>query len=113
MSVPFDAQRGLVIVRAELRGLSGSAVLRLALDTGATSAVLMPRTMHSLDVSVCPSCGGTTIRAVRGGWSGRYQGKRYEVKDLRYFQCLRCGEKVYGPEAMRRIQAASPAFTAS
>lgn len=40
MSFPFDPQRGLVIVRAELWGPSGSAVLRLALDTGATSTVV-------------------------------------------------------------------------
>ena len=36
MSVPFDPQQGLIIVRAELWGPNGSGVLRLALDTGAT-----------------------------------------------------------------------------
>ena len=36
MSVPFAPLHGLVIVQAELEGPSGSAVLRLALDTGAT-----------------------------------------------------------------------------
>ena len=36
LSFPFDARRGLIIVRAELFGPSGSIVLRLALDTGAT-----------------------------------------------------------------------------
>ncbi len=40
MSFPFDPQRGLVIVRAELWGPSASVVLRLALDTGATSTVV-------------------------------------------------------------------------
>jgi hypothetical protein len=40
MSVPFDAHRGLVIVPAELWVPSGSAVLRLALDTGATGTVV-------------------------------------------------------------------------
>ena len=40
MSTPFDPERGLVIVRAELWGSSGSAVLRLALDTGATSTIV-------------------------------------------------------------------------
>ena len=40
MSVPFNAQEGLIIVPAELWGPSGSAVLRLALDTGATSTVV-------------------------------------------------------------------------
>jgi hypothetical protein len=48
MSVPLDPQRGLVIVRAELWGPSGSAVLRLALDTGATSTVVNVAILVSL-----------------------------------------------------------------
>ena len=40
MSVPFNPHDGLIIVPAELWGPSGSVVLRLALDTGATSTVV-------------------------------------------------------------------------
>ncbi len=40
MSVPFDQQQGLIVVHAELWGPSGSAVLRFALDTGATGSVV-------------------------------------------------------------------------
>jgi len=40
MSVPFDPQQGLIVVPAELWGPTGSVVLRLALDTGATSTVV-------------------------------------------------------------------------
>jgi predicted aspartyl protease len=40
MSIPFDPREGLIIVPAELWGPSGSVVLRLALDTGATSTVV-------------------------------------------------------------------------
>jgi hypothetical protein len=40
MSFRFDAGQGLVIVRAELWGPSGSAVLHLALDTGATRTLI-------------------------------------------------------------------------
>jgi predicted aspartyl protease len=36
----FDHHSGLVIVSAELFGLSGSIVLRLALDTGATATTV-------------------------------------------------------------------------
>lgn len=36
MTFPFDPQQGLIVVPAELWGPSGSVVLRLALDTGAT-----------------------------------------------------------------------------
>jgi predicted aspartyl protease len=40
MTFRFDARQGLIIVAAELQGPSGIAVLRLALDTGATSTLL-------------------------------------------------------------------------
>jgi hypothetical protein len=40
MSFPFDPKKGLVTVRAELWGPAGSAVLRLALDTGATGTLV-------------------------------------------------------------------------
>jgi predicted aspartyl protease len=40
VSSPFDPQQGLIIVRAELWGPTGSAVLRLALDTGATATLV-------------------------------------------------------------------------
>lgn len=36
----FNPQAGLVIVRAELFGPSGTTLLRLALDTGATSTLI-------------------------------------------------------------------------
>jgi predicted aspartyl protease len=40
MSIPFHAQHGLIIIQAAVDGPSGSAVLRLALDTGATRTVI-------------------------------------------------------------------------
>ena len=40
MNFPFDAKQGLLIVRAELFGPSGGALVRLALDTGATSTMI-------------------------------------------------------------------------
>ncbi|MXX10613.1 MAG: hypothetical protein F4Z68_04265 [Nitrospira sp. SB0667_bin_9] len=40
MSFSFDPQQGLIFVSAELWGPNGSAVLRLALDTGATFTVV-------------------------------------------------------------------------
>ena len=40
MSFAFDPHQGLIIVRAELSGPSGNAVLRLALDTGATDTLV-------------------------------------------------------------------------
>ncbi|MFN8493546.1 MAG: retropepsin-like aspartic protease [Caldilineaceae bacterium] len=40
MSYSFNAQRGLMIVSTELFGPSGSVILRLALDTGATGTMV-------------------------------------------------------------------------
>jgi predicted aspartyl protease len=40
MSVSFDAEQGLVVVPVELTGPSGQAILRLALDTGATRTLI-------------------------------------------------------------------------
>lgn len=40
MSYPFNPQQGLIIVPTEVEGPFGSAILRLALDTGATSTVI-------------------------------------------------------------------------
>ncbi len=40
MKFPFSTERGLVIINAEVFGPSGSVVLRLALDTGATATMI-------------------------------------------------------------------------
>jgi predicted aspartyl protease len=40
MSFSFNPRQGLIVIRAELFGSSGSSVLRLALDTGATYTVI-------------------------------------------------------------------------
>jgi YgiT-type zinc finger domain-containing protein len=70
----------------------------------------MAQRKESLPVSACPACGSPRIRAVQEDWSSTYAGKRYLVRNLLYFRCPQCGEKVYDRSAMRRIQAASPAF---
>ena len=40
MTFRFDRDAGLIVVRAELHGPSGSALMHLALDTGATGTVV-------------------------------------------------------------------------
>jgi hypothetical protein len=40
VSSAFDPRQGLIVIGAELNGPSGSAILRLVLDTGATSTVV-------------------------------------------------------------------------
>jgi predicted aspartyl protease len=48
MSVPFNSQHGLIIVRSRLWGPTGQTDVRLALDTGATSTVLRPSILVSI-----------------------------------------------------------------
>ena len=61
-------------------------------------------------ISTCPSCGGSKIKKVRRNWTSKFRGKTYMVPDLEYYECADCGEKVYDRQAMRKIEAHSPAF---
>ena len=56
MTFAFNAQRGLAIVNAEVFGPSGSVVLRLALDTGATATMINagPLVAIGYDPSLAP-----------------------------------------------------------
>ena len=63
-----------------------------------------------MNVNKCPSCGSAKIKKVRRKWSGEYKGQRYSITNLEFHECPDCGERVYDPEAMRAIEANSPAF---
>ena len=56
MRYSFNPERGLVVVQAEVFGPSGSIVLRLALDTGATGTMVnvAPLTAVGYDPSLAP-----------------------------------------------------------
>lgn len=56
MNYRFNAQRGLIVVQSEIQGPSGSIVLRLALDTGATGTMInvAPLTTIGYDPSLAP-----------------------------------------------------------
>jgi hypothetical protein len=47
---------------------------------------------------------------VRQKWTGQYKGHPYAVENLEFYECPDCQEKVYDREAMRKIEANSPAF---
>ena len=66
--------------------------------------------MTLLKITTCPSCGSGNIKKVRRKWAGSFKGKRYTVSSLQYYECPDCGEKVYDRDAMREIEAHSPAF---
>jgi YgiT-type zinc finger domain-containing protein len=61
-------------------------------------------------ITSCPSCGSEKIRKVRRKWQGECHGQTYTVEKLEFYECPDCGEKLYDREAMRTIQADSPAF---
>ena len=63
-----------------------------------------------IKLTKCPTCGSDRIKKLRKNWMDDYQGKRYTVPNLEFYECPNCGERVYDPEAMRKIQTYSPAF---
>ncbi len=62
-------------------------------------------------ITSCPTCGSDRIKRVRRKWTGEYQGETYTVPDLESYECPNCGEKIYDRDAIRKIEAHSPAFT--
>jgi YgiT-type zinc finger domain-containing protein len=63
-----------------------------------------------MGISICPSCGSGKIKKVLGRISREYEGLKYSVPDVEYYECPDCGERIYGREAVRKIQSKSPAF---
>ncbi|MBI4402366.1 MAG: YgiT-type zinc finger protein [Nitrospirae bacterium] len=63
-----------------------------------------------MKITSCPSCGSKKVRRVRRNWTGEFQGQTYTVPGLEFHECLDCSEKIYDREAMRKIEAYSPAF---
>jgi len=66
--------------------------------------------MSLLRIAICPTCGSTKIKKVCRNWSGEFEGRSYRVPSLEFYECPACSEKVYGREAMRKIQGHFPAF---
>ena len=68
------------------------------------------RTMTTFRITTCPSCGSKRIKKVRRNWTGNFKGKTYTVRDLEYYKCPDRREKIYDRDAMRQIEASSPAL---
>jgi YgiT-type zinc finger domain-containing protein len=64
-----------------------------------------------VNIKTCPSCGSRKIKKVQRKWTGEYKGRVYSVEKLEFHECPDCHEQVYDPEAMRAIEAKSPAYT--
>ncbi len=63
-----------------------------------------------IEITICPTCGSDQIKRVQRDWTGKFQGQTYTVPSLEFYECPVCGERIYDRQAMRRIEACSPAF---
>ena len=61
-----------------------------------------------IDLKTCPSCGSRRIRRVRKTVTRKSRGRSYTVPNLTFHECPDCGEQVYSPEAMEKIEAHRP-----
>lgn len=53
----------------------------------------------------CPTCGSTRIRSVVGDYRTRVQGEKVVIPDLQREECPDCGEVLFSPAAMRRMES--------
>ena len=79
MSFSFNAKQGLVIVQSEIFGPSGSIILRLALDTGATSTMINVAPLASIGYD--PSLSSDRILVTTG--SGVEYAPRFLISRIR------------------------------
>ena len=61
-------------------------------------------------IKTCPTCGSKRITKVCRDWTDKYRGKTYTVPALEFYKCPDCGEELYDRDAMRKIEAHSPAY---
>jgi predicted aspartyl protease len=65
MSLPFNPHRGLILVDAELEGPGGTALLRLALDTGADTTLINVALLEA--VGYDPALAPRRVQVTTGG----------------------------------------------
>jgi YgiT-type zinc finger domain-containing protein len=63
-----------------------------------------------LKLSYCPTCGSDKIKVVKRDLERRVHGIAYTIPALEFEECPVCGEKVFAPEAVCKIEAHSPSF---
>ena len=66
-----------------------------------------------IQIRRCPTCGSSRIKWVRRNWTRSFKGKPYTVPHLEFYECPDCGERAYDRDAMRKIEAHSPAYSKS
>jgi len=56
-------------------------------------------------IKQCPTCGSDRIRKVCKDVRRTLHGRLVIVPKVAFYECPACDERVYGPEAMRRIES--------
>jgi predicted aspartyl protease len=92
LTFSFDPQRGLIVVRAELTGPSGSGVLQLALDTGATTTLVNAAMLAAIGYD--PALSADRVRVTTG--SGVEFAPRVELQSFTVLGQERYGLQVLG-----------------
>ena len=64
----------------------------------------------ALKLTRCSTCDSRRIKKVRRHWKDTYKGQTYVVPNLEFYECPDCGERLFDRDAMRKIEAHSPAF---
>jgi len=63
-----------------------------------------------LKLTKCPKCASVRIKLVTRDVVREFEGRKYKVKRVAFHECPACDERVYGPESLRKMEAALPAF---
>lgn len=92
MTYPFDPEHGLIIVHTELTGPLGRAILRLALDTGATGTLVNIGMLMA--VGCDPTSSADCVQVTTG--SGVELVQRVELDGIRALGVSRAGFPVLG-----------------
>jgi YgiT-type zinc finger domain-containing protein len=58
-----------------------------------------------LDIRTCPTCGSKRIKRVRRSVTRTAHGEKYVVPAVVFHECRDCGEKLYGRQAMQRLES--------
>jgi YgiT-type zinc finger domain-containing protein len=58
-----------------------------------------------LHIRTCPTCGSKRIRLVRRNMTRTFLGETYRVPSVPIHECPDCGEKLYGREAMHKLES--------
>jgi YgiT-type zinc finger domain-containing protein len=61
----------------------------------------------------CPTCGSKRIKLVRRTLVRTVNGQTFKVPNVQFHHCPDCGEEVFSPQAVSKIQAHSPAFASA